>query len=73
LLLAEYSIVSITLKGMRMNTTLTKIMRRIKEQSIQVRLLAVGCVVLGIAGVAGGDWTLGIVSVVAGVLALIWK
>lgn len=56
-----------------MNTTLTKIMRRIKEQSIQVRLLAVGCVVLGIAGVAGGDWTLGIVSVVAGVLALIWK
>jgi 4-hydroxybenzoate polyprenyltransferase len=56
-----------------MNTTLTKIMQRIKEQSPQVRLLAVGCVVLGIAGAASGDWTLGIVSVVAGVLALIWK
>ena len=71
--LPEYSIVSITPKGMRMNSPLTKIMQQIKEQSIQVRLLAAGCVVLGIAGAAGGDWTLGIVSVVVGVLALIWK
>ena len=71
--LPEYSIVSITPKGVRMNMTLVKIIQRIKEQSIQVRLLAVSCVVLGIAAVAGGDWALGIVSVVAGVLSLIWK
>ena len=53
-----------------MNTTLMKMMQRLKEQSNQVRLLAAGCVVLGIIGAAGGDWTLGIVSVIAGVLAL---
>ena len=56
-----------------MNPTLVKIIHRIKEQSIQVRLLAAGCIVLGIASAAGGDWMLGIVSVVVGVLALIWK